>query len=67
MLTKYYLISNATNGFWYIEDHIENMGDRWTNDIELSCRYASYEDAYAELEVHEFPALLRITEIILKQ
>lgn len=67
MLTKYYVISDATNEMFYLEDHIENMGDRWTHDIAIAFRYASYADAYAELEVHEFPPLLIITEIILKQ
>lgn len=67
MLTKYYLISNTTNDLWYLEDHIDDMANRWTHDIELAFRYASYADAYAELEVHEFPPLLRITEIILKE
>ena len=67
MLTKYYLISDASNEFWYMEDHIELMGNRWTAEISLAFRYASYADAYTELEVHEFPPMLRITEIIIKE
>lgn len=67
MLTKYYLISDATNGLWYIEDSIIDMRDRWTPNITDAFRFATYDIALNELDIDNFPFTeFRIVEIIIK-
>lgn len=67
MLTKYYLISDATNNLWYIENHTVPMSDRWSHNILEAYRYNSYELAFGELDADVFPTTeFRIIEIIVK-
>lgn len=67
MLTKYYLISNATNNSWYSENHTIPMSDRWTPNILEAYKYSTYEEAFTELDIDTFPATeFRIIEIVVK-
>jgi hypothetical protein len=67
MITKKYIISNATNRLFYTDNHDDLPEDRWTPNMLDAFQFSSYADAEAELDNEYFyTGSYMITEILNK-
>jgi hypothetical protein len=67
MITKKYIISNATNGQFYTENHEELPDNRWSPNMLDAHQFDLYSDAETELEHDYFySGSYMITEILNK-
>lgn len=67
MLTKKYIISNATNGLFYTENHDVLPENRWSPNILDAYQFNLYADAETELgNEYFYNGVYMIAEILNK-